>query len=244
MCYNISLIKTAKQLEIRFSANFVDSSLYQPTYHVSAFSFPNLPVIANDNTNLIQFFRWGLIPFWAENEAAADRIKSRTLNARAETIGTKPAYRVAIKNKRCLILTDGFYEWHEQNKKKYPFHIRLVSRDAFAMAGIWDTWENKETRTTLKTFSIITTEANPLLARIHNTKERMPVILKRNDEKKWLRDNLDMKDLALMLNPYDEREMEAFPVSRLISSRRGNTNIPEAMVPYRYEELLIERKNS
>ncbi len=229
-----------KQLELRFAAIFADSSLYQPTYHVSAFSFPNWPVIANDNADLIQFFQWGLIPFWIENETAADRIKSRTLNARAETIGTKPAYRIAIKNKRCLVLTDGFYEWHEQNKKKYPFHIRLTSRDAFAMAGIWDTWENKESGTVINTFSIVTSEANPLLARIHNTRKRMPVILKRDDEKKWLRNDLEMKDIESMLMPYDEREMEAFPVSRLISSRSRNTNVPEVMAPYRYEEISLK----
>ncbi len=241
MCYNISLKMPIKQLELRFTEHFDDSSLYQPTYHVSAFSFPNWPVISNDNPDLIQFFRWGLIPFWTENEAAADSLKSRTLNARAETISTKPAYRVSIRNKRCLVLTDGFYEWHEQNKKKYPFHIRLTSKDGFAMAGIWDTWENKESGTVLNTFSIITTEANPLLARIHNTRKRMPVILKRDNEKKWLRHDLEMKDIASMLSAYDEREMEAFPVSRLISGRKGNTNTPEAMAPYNYEELLIQR---
>ncbi len=229
-----------KQLELRFAAHFTDSSLYQPVYHVSAFSFPSWPVIANSDPDLIQFFQWGLIPFWTENEAAADRIKSRTLNARAETIGTKPAYRIAIKNKRCLVLTDGFYEWHEQNNKKYPFHIRLASKDAFAMAGIWDTWENKENGTSLNTFSIITTQANPLLARIHNTRERMPVILKHDDEKKWLSSDLEMQDIASMLTSYDEHEMEAYPVSRLISSRGRNTNVPEVMAPYRYNELLMQ----
>jgi putative SOS response-associated peptidase YedK len=228
-----------KQLEIRFAASFVDSSLYQPTYHVSAFSFPNWPVITNDHTNLIQFFRWGLIPFWTENDTAAKNIKSKTLNARAETITTKPAYRVAIKNKRCLVLTDGFYEYHDQNNKKYPFYIRVTSKEAFAMAGIWDTWENKENGIALNTFSIITTEANPLLARIHNTRKRMPVILKKDHEKKWLCNDLETKDIASMLTSYDEHQMEAFPVSRLISGRRVNTNTPAVMAPYSYKELLI-----
>jgi len=109
------------------------------------------------------------------------------------------------------------------------------------MAGIWDTWQNKETGVTVNTFSIITTKANSLLARIHNTKERMPVILKQYDEKKWLRNDLEINDIAAMLTSYDEREMEAFPVSRLITGRGVNTNTPEAMVPYKYEELLVQR---
>jgi putative SOS response-associated peptidase YedK len=229
-----------KQLELRFAANFVDSSLYQPTYHVSAFSFPNWTVITNDKPDLIQFFQWGLIPFWTENEATANRIKSRTLNARAETISTKPAYRVAIKTKRCLVLTDGFYEYHDQNKRKYPFYIRLKSKEAFAMASIWDTWTNKENSTVIHTFSIITTEANPLLARIHNTKKRMPVILKQDNEKKWIQNDLEINDIVSMLLPYDEHNMEAFPVSRLISGRRVNTNIPQVIAPYKYQELLIQ----
>lgn len=110
MCYNISLIKTADHLELRFGVRFTDSNLYKPIHHVSAFSAPYWPVISNDKPDLIQLFRWGLIPFWTENEAAANRIRLKTLNARAETVGVKPAYRAAIKDKRCLVLTDGFYE--------------------------------------------------------------------------------------------------------------------------------------
>ena len=236
MCYNLSLIEDVNQLEIRFAAHFIDGSSYQPMHHVSAFTFPNWPIITGDNPNVIQYFQWGLIPYWTANRTAADSIRSRTLNARAETIFVKPAYRLAIKNKRCLVLTDGFYEWHEKNNKKYPFHIRLKSREAFAMAGIWDTWEDKEEGKTLNTFSIVTTKANPLLARIHNSKERMPVILKQENEEKWISGDFDMAQMGSILVP-NEGEMEAFPVSRLLSSRARNTNVPEVMAPFQYEDL-------
>jgi putative SOS response-associated peptidase YedK len=239
MCYNISLIKSSSDLELRFAARFADSTLYRPMHHVSGFSSPYWPVISNDKPDPIQFFRWGLIPFWTKDDPAANRMKFRTLNARAETIGTRPAFRAAIRNKRCLILTDGFYEWHDQNHKKYPFHIRLATRDAFAMAGIWDAWEDREDGTVLNTFAIITTRANPLIARIHNTKERMPVILKRDDEQKWLGGDLETTDIASRLVPFDHGEMEAFPVSRLISARGTNTNTPEAMAPQQYEDLSM-----
>jgi putative SOS response-associated peptidase YedK len=237
MCYNISLIKDADQLELRFTARFVDKSHYQPMYHVSAFSFPALPVITNNAPNLIQFFQWGLIPSWVKDKREADQIKLKTLNARSDTVTIKPAYRDSMRNKRCLVLTDGFYEWHEKNNKKYPFHIRLKSREAFAMAGIWDTWEDKEDGKPLNTFSIVTTKANPLLARIHNAKERMPIILRQEDEKKWMSNDFDMADFGSILVPYDEGEMEAFPVSRLLSSKSRNTNVPEVMAPFQYEDL-------
>jgi len=194
-------------------------------------------VITNNAPNLIQFFYWGLIPWWAKDKGEANRIKLRTLNARSETVTIKPAYRDSIGNKRCLVLTDGFYEWHEKNNKKYPFHIRLKSREAFAMAGIWDTWEDKEDGKTLNTFSIVTTKANPLLARIHNSKERMPVILREEDEKKWISSDFNVANFGSILVSYDEGEMEAFPVSRLLSSKTRNTNVPEVMAPFPYEDL-------
>jgi putative SOS response-associated peptidase YedK len=237
MCYNISLIKDADRLEVRFAAHFVDRALYHPMHHVSAFSFPQWPVMTNEAPDLIQFFQWGLIPSWIVDKTAANQIKGQTLNARSETITTKPAYRISIRNKRCLVLADGFYEWHQQNNKKYPFHIRLKSREAFAMAGIWDTWKNKEEGKVINTFSIVTTKANPLLACIHNSKERMPMILKQEDEKKWISNDFDVADIGSIIKPYDESEMEAFPVSRLLSSKTKNTNVQEVMEHHVYDDL-------
>ena len=105
------------------------------------------------------------------------------------------------------------------------------------MAGIWDTWENKADGKTLNTFSILTTQANPLLAGIHNSKEKMPVILREEDEEKWISRDFDTVEIGLILEPYGEGEMEAFPVSRLLSSKARNTNVPEVMVPFQYGEL-------
>jgi putative SOS response-associated peptidase YedK len=115
--------------------------------------------------------------------------------------------------KRCLVLVDGFYEWREEGKKKYPYFIHLVNNDAFALAGIWDRWLNESTGEVRNTFSIITTKANPLLERIHNTRKRMPVILKREDEKEYLDMNLHAGDIDALLQPYDDKEMQAHTVS-------------------------------
>jgi putative SOS response-associated peptidase YedK len=109
----------------------------------------------------------------------------------------------------------------------------LKDSQLFAFAGIWDAWTNKETKETLKTFSIITTQANPLLALIHNTKKRMPVILRQEDEKKWLID-IPVEEAVSLLTPYDEKAMEAHTVSKLITTRGVPTNVPEIMSPFRY----------
>lgn len=237
MCYNISLSKTADRIEHRFNAKFGQPESFEPIYHSSAFSTPAHPVITSERLNIIQAFQWGLIPFWVKDEHSADKIRFRTLNARAETIFDKPAFRLSIKEKRCLVLVDGFYEWREVRKNKYPYYIKLFGDEAFALAGIWDSWIHNQTGQVKNTFSIITTRANPLMEMIHNTRKRMPVILKPGDEKTWLNKNLDTEEIRALLNPYDEKEMEAYLISRLISSKKTNTNVPEVIERYEYEEL-------
>jgi len=194
-------------------------------------------VITTENHTVIQFFQWGLIPFWVKDTHSADKIRLRTLNARAETIFEKPAFRLSIKDKRCLVLVDGFYEWREVGKKKYPYYIRLANDSAFTLAGIWDMWINNNTGQPINTFSIITTRANSLMEVIHNTRKRMPVILKQEDEKIWLNNDLEPERITALLTPYDENEMEAYTVSKLISSRKINTNVPEVIKRYEYEGL-------
>ena len=237
MCYHTSLARNADYLEKRFQAKFEQRNLFEPIYHSSGFSAPLHPVIANESSQSISLFQWGLIPFWTKDENAAERIRTSTLNARAETIHKKPSFRSSIMTKRCLVLVDGFYEWREEGKNKYPYYISLASNDAFALAGIWDKWLNKRTAEVRNTFSIITTRANPLLERIHNTRKRMPVILRREDEKEYLETNLHAGEIDALLQPYDDKEMQAHTVSRLISTKRANTNVPEVMNEFRYEGL-------
>ena len=139
--------------------------------------------------------------------------------------------------KRCLVLVDGFFEWHERKGKKYPHYIRLTSGEAFALAGIWDSWLNRNTGEILATFSIITTQANPLLEKIHNTKKRMPVVLPSGKEKIWLAPGLERDEIASRLVPCDEGAMEAWPVSKLITTRGADKNVPEVMERFDYDEL-------
>ena len=241
MCFNVSIHRLPDYLETRFDAKFVDPEAFNRFYHVSAFKVPTYPVIANEHTEQIQFFSWGLIPFWVKDEASANKIRFNTFNAKSETIFEKPSFRGAIAKKRCLVLVDGFFEWHEAKGKKFPYFIKLKSNDSFALAGIWDAWENKNTGEVRKTFSIITTEANPLMAKIHNTKKRMPVILRTKDEERWLKTELETDEIKSLMVPYDQSDMEVYSVSKLISQRGANTNVPEILDKVEYDEIRSEQ---
>jgi putative SOS response-associated peptidase YedK len=243
MCFNVSLYEMASNLETRFGAKFENPDEYKPFYHVSAFSTPYFPVIANENVELIQFFQWGLIPFWVRDKDSANKIKFQNFNARAETIHKKSSFKSVIRTKRCLILVNGFFEWREVLGNKYPYHIKLKNEKNFALAGIWDLWKDTKTGKQKKMFSIITTKANPLMEKIHNTKKRMPVILKREDELRWLNSDLKVDELDALLKPFDETEMEVYPVSKLISKKGVNTNLPDAVKKFDYDELKYEQKN-
>ena len=237
MCYNVSLQHEIEYLKARFDAQFTEPDRSGPVYHVSGFQTPHHPVITNTARDIIQFFKWGLVPFWVKDKKAADQIKIRTLNARSETIFQKPAFRAAISSRRCLVLVDGFYEWHHKDDKKYPYYIRLKNREAFSLAGIWEQWTNPGTSELLNTFSIITTQANSLLEKIHNSKKRMPVIIARDREQQWLDPELSKEDIGTYFAPFDHKQMEAHSVSKLIAHKNRDSNLPEAMTPYTYPEL-------
>jgi putative SOS response-associated peptidase YedK len=237
MCYNVAIYTDAGTLQRRFDAKFLRPDYFEPRYHASAFSTPYLPVVSSDDVHAIQLLRWGLVPHWVKDGETAGKMRLKTLNARSETIHEKPSFRYAIRDRRCLVLVDGFYEWREFKNKKYPYFIRLVDHAPFALAGIWDSWKDTETGVVEATFSIITTRANPLLELIHNTRKRMPVILEPNDEKEWLSEDLSIEGIDSLLRPYDDERMEARSVSRLITARGKSSNVPEVMDEFVYPEL-------
>ncbi|MGE5604892.1 MAG: SOS response-associated peptidase, partial [Bacteroidota bacterium] len=192
MCFFYALSQTAQSLKNRYQLKLdfdfeLEPELTEAKYYISGFEFPKLPVITNRQPDRLQGFTWGLIPFWVKTSTEAMEIRTHTLNARSDTVFIKPSFRNAIRERRCLVPADGFYEWREFNGKKYPYYIFLKSKEIFSFAGIWEEWTDRSTGEVLKTFSILTTDANPLMERIHNTKKRMPVILPREGEREWLR---------------------------------------------------------
>ena len=179
-------------------------------YHVNAFNFPKCSIVTTSDE--VQVFNWGLIPFWTKDETNAYEIRRMTLNARADTIFDKPSFREPVMKKRCIVPSTGYFEWRHESGKKIPYYIYLKDEPIFSMAGIYDTWLDTETGNEHATFSIITTDTNPLTDYIHNTKHRMPVILSKEDEEKWLEPGLSKAKIATLLKPYDADLMDAYVI--------------------------------
>ncbi|MDZ4756529.1 MAG: SOS response-associated peptidase [Bacteroidota bacterium] len=231
MCYHNTLSKIALEVEQRYKAKFVTPELFQPVYHQSAFLFGSWPVITSEFKDIIQLFRWGLIPQWTKDIENAEKVKAFNLNARSETAFEKPSFAASIKYSRCLIPSTGFFEWKHEGKEKNPYYIYLKDQTIFSMAGIWASWVHKEKGHLYHTFSILTTGANELVGEIHNTKKRMPVILRPDKEKEWLSYNADKGFIQEMLLPYPSEKMAAHPISKLITSKTQNNNVPEVLFP-------------
>lgn len=212
MCFHNSMSAKAIKLAARYGRKSDIVEIYQDIlneqYHVNAFKFPKYPIITTSDE--IQVFNWGLIPFWTKTEKSADEIKRMTLNARADSIFEKPSFREPIIKKRCIVPSTGYFEWRHEGTKKVPYYIYLKDEPIFSMAGIYDRWLDKETGEEHDTFSIITTDTNPLTDYIHNTKHRMPAILSKEDEEKWLDPDLSKTEIASLLKPFDEDEMDAY----------------------------------
>jgi putative SOS response-associated peptidase YedK len=183
MCFHSNQTKDAQTLENRFKAKFEKPELYVPASY-NGFQHPYTAAITNNRPDVIQLFQWGLVPEWAKDKS----FQKNTLNARLETIAEKPSFRNSV-NKRCLIPADGFFEWEwldpkGKTKKKYLIH--MPGENLFAFAALWSEWKEPESGEILQTYTLLTTEANELMARIHNSKKRMPVILRPDKEQIWL----------------------------------------------------------
>jgi putative SOS response-associated peptidase YedK len=235
MCFTVAIHATREEIEKRFDAGFEEPETFAPGYYFSAFTYPRMPVISGQDNHLIRMYTWGLIPSWVKDESYAEGIRSKTLNAKSETITEKPSFRNAVKYGRCLVISKGFFEWQQKENKKIPYYIGLENDQLFGFAGLYDTWINPATGETIRTFSIITTTANPLLAVIHNTKQRMPVILPQDREQKWIDPEMPLENALELLVPYDKDKMKAWTISRLVSTPGANKNVPEVIKPYNWD---------
>lgn len=239
MCYNISVHKSPEELEKRFKAKVAKGGSISSHYYLSGFNHPKTPVISSVDPNVIDAFHWGLIPAFCKTAKDAKEMMVKTLNAKSETVFALPSFKNSIRQKRCLILADGFYEWRTLGKLKYPYFIQLKNKEAFAFGGIYNDWVNKETGEIINSFSIITTPANPLMAKIHNVKLRMPLILPKEIEKDWLNLNLNEKEIIELMKPLDETKMEGYSISKLITNRNKNPDKPEIQHQFEYPELAM-----
>lgn len=217
MCGRFTLTATIEQIMDRFDIqSFLDEENYAPSYNIAP-SHSVLAVINDGKSNRMGFLKWGFIPPWAKDMS----IGNKMINARAETLSEKPSFQNAFKKKRCIIIADSFYEWkREDEKTKTPMRIKLKTDNLFAMAGIWENWKSPVGRS-VYSCSVITTKPNKLMKDIH---DRMPVILKPEDENKWLDPSISNTNfLNQLLMPFDENQMEAYQVSPLVNSPKNNT---------------------
>ncbi|RMG41952.1 MAG: SOS response-associated peptidase [Planctomycetota bacterium] len=168
------------------------------------------------------WMRWGLVPHWADDPS----IGSRMINARAESVARKPAFRAAFRRRRCLIPASGFYEWKKTPAGKQPYHVYLPGRKVFGFAGIWEHWTGAD-GSELLSCAIITTDANELVAQVH---DRMPVIVPPEAYDLWLQpEGVSLQELESLLRPYPAEEMAMVPISRRINNPRNDD--PECLRP-------------
>lgn len=214
MCGRFTLSQSAAAIASAFHLNEVPN--LEPQYNIAPTQTVATIQQTEPNQRQLKMLRWGLIPAWAKDAA----IGARLINARSETVNEKPSFRSAFRQRRCLIVADGFYEWQRQAGKKQPFHIRLQNGQPFAFAGLWEHWQSPEGEL-IESCTILTTEANDLLRPIH---DRMPVILEPEVYDVWLDLTAAQPDkLQQLLHPYPAKAMTAYAVSTKVNKPTNNT---------------------
>ena len=210
MCGRFTLFHTPEEVAERFGANEV----LETEAHYNIAPTQNIAVVTQNGARHLENYHWGLIPSWAKDTS----IGSRMINARAETLAEKPSFRTALSRRRCLIPADGFYEWQDAAEggkaAKTPMYLHRKDSGLFAFAGLWDEWHAPD-GSPLRSCTIITTMPNAVAAPIH---DRMPVILRPEDESFWLDNSVtDTPALLSLLVPSPPEDMEAYPVSRRVN---------------------------
>jgi putative SOS response-associated peptidase YedK len=162
----------------------------------------------------------------------AERLRKGTYNARAESIHEKPSFREPFRQGRCLVIAHGFFEWQQTNNARIPWYIRLENNEPFAFAGLHDTWYDPDSGESINSFSIITTNANPLLEKIHNTQKRMPVVLPQKVETEWINGAISLRKASGLLVPIHEKVLHAYTVSNRISEKGADPFDPDTLKPY------------
>jgi putative SOS response-associated peptidase YedK len=218
MCGRYVRKSTRREIAQWFGAEDVDTVEWGASYNVAPQTFqPVVRLNRDTGAREIVLMRWGLVPYWSEGA----KIGFSTINAKAETVATAPAFREAFKRRRCLVPADAFYEWQKLDPKhKQPFAIGLASREPYGFAGLWERWKDPQTREWLETFSIITTDANQVVAPLHN---RMPVIVERKDYARWLGGNDSGEPPLELLRPFAAEKMLAWKVDKAVGNVRNDS---------------------
>ncbi len=217
MCGRFVQFSSIRTLESIFPIDSAAENI-TPNYNIA----PTQEVLAliHRNERRLEKFRWGLVPSWSKDLKAA----SRLINARSETASQKPSFRAAFKRRRCLIMADGFYEWHGEKGRKQPFFITLPTKRPFGFAGLWETWQGKdnaENEILYKSCTILTTAAGESINPIHH---RMPIILQSEAYSAWLDPKIeDVDRLETILQNHQVRNLSYYPVSKQVNRVQNNS---------------------
>jgi putative SOS response-associated peptidase YedK len=227
MCFSVNVNLVKEELENRYGATFLDPDKYSPSYYYHAFGLPELPAICSGKTDKIKMLKWGLIPSWVRSHEDADQIRFKTFNARGESLSEKPSFSGSFSSKRCIIPVKGFYEWQHTGTKKIPWYIYGNRDEIISLAGLWDEWVMNTTGEIFTTFSIVTTDANELMAGIHNSGKRMPVILDEPSVHDWLNTSMDKSKVQELIKPCLSELLKAHTISSFINNKSADRNNPE-----------------
>ncbi len=239
MCYSVSKSTQTKELLEVYTASIDEYMLLpDPAFLLNSFSHPAMSgIVADTNKRVLTSFRWGLIPSWTKTEGDAAIIRTKTVNAMSETVFEKPSFRSAAVTRRCIIPVNGFFEWMHKGKLKFPHYIYHENQGQLLLAGIHESWINKETGEELKTCSILTTAANTMMSEIHNVKKRMPVVLSEDEIDIYLDPSSKKETISDLCRTRETVPLKAHTISKLITSRTEDPNKAEVLKPYTYPEL-------
>ncbi|WP_108671019.1 SOS response-associated peptidase [Peribacillus acanthi] len=217
MCGRFTLTAPIYDILERFEIEqFLQEEMFQLSYNIAP-SQSVLAVINDGSKNRLGYLNWGLVPSWAKDL----KLGSKMINARAKTLLEKPSFKQAYQKRRCLVLADSFYEWKRNaDGTKTPMRIKLKNNEVFGMAGLWERWEQEKGKPYFSC-TVITTASNELIQDIH---DRMPVIVRKEDEKQWLNSKVtDLNELNGFLTAYNDELMETYEVSNLVNSPKNNS---------------------
>lgn len=230
MCGRFSQQRPASELAEIFAAEPLADEL-GPRFNVAP-TDDALVVVQRDDRRAITAYRWGLIPHWADSS----KVGSRMFNARAETLTSSPAFRDALRRKRCLVPVDGFYEWKREGTRRQPFLIAQADGRPLALAGLWSGWRDPAADRVIRTFTIVTAGPNAQVAELH---DRMPVVVPEEAWSTWLDPHLeDSGELQGLLQPNEAVDLRILAVSRLVNDVRNDG--PELIEPASDEPAAVE----
>lgn len=225
----------------RFLSAYRDGTMYERFYENGFDYFPTHVFTAGE-PDKFKMFRWGLVPFFQKDPEKAMKDRLNTLNCISEEMWEKPSFRDAIKNgQRCLIPVKGFFEWRwldGEGTIKVPYYVTFRDQQIRSMAGLYSRWKNPATGEYYYSYTLLTCPANTIMEYVHNAKKRMPVFIDKGNEKDWLNRDLKKDDIMDLCRPYQDPTMRAYTISKLLTTRNINLNVPEVLAPFNYNSAI------